>query len=98
MADDFYRHNSADEDKKIAAAETGNRYFLQYMSPSFDVRTEQVDAATMYIGRALPGTATSGAFWQIQRLTVGATALQLSYADSSVYFDKIWDDRASYTY
>lgn len=99
MADDFYRINSADEDKKLAASQAGGRYFLQHVSPSFAVRADAVDANTMYIGYSIPGVLTSEPFWQIRKLVTDSGGnLLLTYADASATFEKVWNDRASYTY
>ncbi len=98
MADDFYRINSADEDKKLAASQAGGRYFLQHVSPSFAVRTDAVDATTMYIGYSIPGVLTSEPLWQIKRLVDSGSGLALTFADASTEFVKVWDSRASYSY
>lgn len=53
----------------------------------------------IYIGMARAGTATTDAYWQIQKLTwVGSDCTEVKYADSLTTFSKIWDNRATYTY
>lgn len=54
----------------------------------------------IYVGRAKPGTASTDAFWQIQRLTYNANNLctLIEWANSRDLFDSIWDNRASLTY
>lgn len=54
------------------------------------------DATYTYIGKAEPGTETSSASWQIQRMTNADTTIL--FADGNSAFDKIWDNRASLTY
>ena len=49
-----------------------------------------------YVGKALPGTAASSATWQIFRVTT-ASGTKL-FANSTATFNKVWNDRASYTY
>jgi YD repeat-containing protein len=53
-----------------------------------------------YVGRAEPGVATSGAHWQIQKLTYDGsnriTAVQ--WAQGTDEFKYVWTDRATYTY
>ena len=50
----------------------------------------------LYIGRALPGVATSEEKWQIKRITVAND--NIDWADGEPFFDKEWDERAGYTY
>lgn len=53
-------------------------------------------ATTTYIGKAVPGTATSDAAWQIASLDE-STNLDLLYADGGA-FTQVYDDRESLTY
>ena len=61
-----------------------------------DVTTAQV----MYVGYAIPGSATSSAVWQIRKIDESGspTTLALSFADGNQSFDNIWDNRASLSY
>lgn len=53
----------------------------------------------LYVGYALPGTATSTARWQIRKLTYsGSTPVLIEFANGSADFVNTWDDRASYDY
>ena len=54
----------------------------------------------VYIGWAAPGSATSASQWKIQKLTYDANnkLITKKWADKSARFNKVWDDRASYTY
>lgn len=53
----------------------------------------------IYVGFALPGTATSSAAWAIKKLTYdGFYITQEDWADGVNTFTKVWDDRATYTY
>lgn len=54
-----------------------------------------VGATYIYSGWADPGTATSAAFWSIQRETI-ATGF-VDYAAGGA-FSQVWDDRAGLTY
>lgn len=55
------------------------------------------DAGTyIYVGTAIPGTATSAASWKIKRI-VAATGVT-TYADGDAFYNNIWDNRASLTY
>ncbi len=53
-----------------------------------------------YIGLAEPGSETSSAVWQIKILTHDASGntTAVDFASGTAAFDKVWDDRASYTY
>ncbi len=53
-----------------------------------------------YVGSSLPGTATSASTWSIKRIDLSDTGgdVDVTYANGSADFDKVWDDRATYTY
>ncbi len=59
---------------------------------------DQVTANTIYIGRALLGSATSDPVWQIFRILTQGTVTSIQYADAELDYTKVWDDRNSYTY
>lgn len=54
------------------------------------------DTNLVYLGKALPGSATSDAAWQIKRYNKSAGTM--TFADDVTAFTNIWDDRTSYTY
>lgn len=53
-----------------------------------------------YLGLTEPGNLTSQAVWSIKKLTYSATnqVTKIEYAGGTNLFDKVWDDRATYTY
>lgn len=51
----------------------------------------------IYLGQAVPGSLTSAAAWQVQRIDVTSGVIIL-FADGDQSFDNIWDDRASLAY
>ncbi len=56
-------------------------------------------AKVEYIGLAHPGALISEEKWQIKKLFYdGDNVIGQRFADGSVQYDKVWDDRASYTY
>lgn len=61
-------------------------------------------SSLVYVGLARPGSATSGAVWQIRKLTYsGSTVIGVSWPqDSNSHasndYQFVWDNRASYTY
>ena len=51
-----------------------------------------------YVGKTARGqTDTSAALWQIMRVDFTSGAL-VEWADGSDKFEKVWDDRAGYTF
>lgn len=54
----------------------------------------------IYLGKAIPGTATATAAWQIRKMTYDGsdnlTVIEL--ADGNDDFDNIWDNRAALSY
>jgi hypothetical protein len=62
------------------------------------IRMEYSGGNPQYVGKAVPGTLSSEAAWQMQRLTyVGGDLTLLEWADAGK-FTQVWDDRASLSY
>jgi hypothetical protein len=60
---------------------------------------DEVSDVLAYAGKALPGTATSAASWQIKELTFTAGGdISVRLADGNASFDNIWDNRGSLSY
>ncbi len=54
---------------------------------------------TEYLGKAVPGTATSAATWQIKKLIYsGNYVIEILFADGDGDFDNVWDNHASLSY
>jgi len=51
-----------------------------------------------YIGEAVPGSDTTEALWRIKRIEQVGDDYNILWANGSADFDKIWDDRATFTY
>lgn len=86
----------------IPAVETGlaKEVTLQSLVDLLDNTTLQFDSSaspTLYLGVAVPGSATSAAAWQITKFDVSSGVVQ-TYADGDANFDNVWDDRASLSY
>ena len=68
----------------------------------YSKKVDFVDASDLiYIGEALPGTATSSATWRIKRINTNAGTdndIEIKYADGDSNFNNIWDDHLSLTY
>lgn len=54
------------------------------------------DVNLVYLGKALPGSLTSDAAWQIKRYN--KLTGHMSFADDITTFTKIWDNRSTYGY
>lgn len=55
-------------------------------------------ASTVYVGKAVIGTAASAASWRIYKYDSATIAAIKYWADGDAAFDNIWDNRASLTY
>lgn len=51
-----------------------------------------------YIGYSVPGTATSASLWKIKLIDLSAEDIPILWANGSADLNKVWDDRATYTY
>jgi len=58
---------------------------------------DEASATITYVGKALPGTATSSALWQIQRIDTTGD-LTITWADGNADFDNVWNDRGTLSY
>ena len=64
---------------------------------SFNTILDEASATITYVGKAFPNTGTSDPSWSISRID-SSSGTEILWADGTGYFNKIWDDRASYTY
>lgn len=62
------------------------------------LRVEEVDANNTYIGYAVPGTLDSEPKWKLKKVSIVGIITYLGYAEATQDFNKIWDNRATYTY
>ena len=60
----------------------------------------RTDCQPVYVGYAVPITGTGCDAWQIMRLDYDANGrlIQRVWADGNLFFDNVWDDRASLVY
>lgn len=59
------------------------------------------DDDLIYIGRKLPAQITSAGGWQIKRVDktdVNPDNMKVIYANGDTLFDKVWEDRETYSY
>lgn len=60
---------------------------------------DAVSAVLAYVGKAVPGTVTSAASWQVKKLVFDASGdVTTTFADGDSDFNNVWDNRASLTY
>lgn len=65
--------------------------------PAFVFLIDDSASPVTYIGKAIPGSDTADAVWQVRKLDE-TTGLVMTYADGNSSYDNVWDDRASLTY
>jgi len=57
------------------------------------------DGTITYIGEAEPGSSEAAAVWRIQRVDETSDPdLEIKWAEGAASFDKVWDDRLTYSY
>ena len=61
-------------------------------------RLIDVEGSYTYVGEALPGTGEAEAKWRIKRIEEIGDDFNILWANGEATFDKIWNDRVSYTY
>ena len=67
-------------------------------SENFDVKVDSPSDTITYVGKAARLSPSSSQVWQIKRIDTGTLAADISWSDGTDKFDKVWDDRATYTY
>jgi len=78
-----------------------NLFPTQAYIPQYDQMRSAVSGSTRpeYVGDAAPGTKTSVAKWRIKKIGYsGNASVSTLFAGGTAEFDKIWDNRASYSY
>ena len=63
-------------------------------------RVDFLSDELLYRGEAVPGTADGGNLWRIRKIDIAASDgdVTTTWANGSASFNKVWDDRLSYTY
>jgi len=86
------------DDSKINPATSENQEALINGKYITYIDNQNTTANIIYVGKAVPGTATSAASWQIQKIDKSTTNISVLDAGGDALFDNIWDDRASLIY
>lgn len=64
----------------------------------FDLEIDETSTPNaVYIGQADPGTSVATAGWRIKRI-LESTGTHVDWANGTAAFDKVWDDRLTYSY
>jgi hypothetical protein len=71
--------------------------FRHWDEKALQVKIDQANNTTTYVGEAELGSATSSAVWRIKKI-VCDDGLTVTYADGNDNFDNIFDNRASLSY
>jgi hypothetical protein len=107
MSDDFYRFNSADQDKKLdAELLTVNGlpvYQLrvqaaQAPAPSYALRLDDTGTGTVYVGEAAVGSAEGDPVWRIKKILTVGSDMTILWADGNASFDNSWTGRVGLSY
>lgn len=61
-------------------------------------RTDFVGTDVVYKGEAVPGTAENASGWRISRISFVGEDIEELWAEGTADFNKMWSERASYTY
>lgn len=67
-------------------------------TPVYAVRYDEISSSTAYRGEATAGATDSSALWRIQKIVIVNDDVTITWAGGDVNFDKVWDNRLSYTY
>jgi|SRR3972149_1735765 len=74
--------------------------FIDYQNSGIQ-KTKIIDEAStdiIYVGEASIGGNVASAVWRISKLNTTSTITSLLWADGNAAYNKIWNDRATYTY
>jgi len=72
----------------------------EVMKNSLTMRIEYQNGNPLYIGYAEPGAGEDEPKWQIRKIEYDdyGNPIAVKFAEGTIGFDKVWNDRASYTY
>lgn len=78
------------------------------VNPDGSINTSSADVATIideatytsttFFGYSNPGTSTASSYWQIKIIDESGSSTEIKWADGNSNFNKVWDNRTSYTY
>lgn len=71
---------------------------VEIFNPAEVEKIDQNANGYTYFGKAVPGTLTSAATWQIQRMGVVGAVTTYDWADGDSEFNNVWDNRTALIY
>ena len=84
-----------DQFGRIGNSEEGQAY--NRVREVDEIQLIDVAGTDIYRGYAVPNSSASLGVWKIKKVNTN-NPISIYYADGSVYYDKTWASRASYTY
>jgi hypothetical protein len=75
----------------------GSTFDVQTTAEPLATQVDDVGGTVLYIGQALPESATSAAVWRIKKVTFTGSDVSVQWAGDGE-FSLVWDDRLTYTY
>ena len=67
-------------------------------SSTYTLLVDEASTTVTYVGEAPPGSDSSSAVWRIKKILESGGSTTVSWASGNPAFDKVWDDRASFSY
>lgn len=64
----------------------------------YSTLVDVVSSSIIYLGEAVPGSASSSALWLIKKITISGGSISILCANGSSEHNQVWDDRGSLTY
>lgn len=104
MSDAFWRRDNADITKKLdaealeVAGVLVHQLRVQAGAQPVTLKFDAVSDSLYYIGQAKPGALITEPVWALRQMVINGANVTLLWADGNAIADKIWNDRASYTY
>lgn len=70
---------------------------IRTLEPGLALILDSSATPVLYVGQALPGTATTSATWSIKKIDTSSGVI-IKWADGDTNFDNVWNNRASLIY
>lgn len=83
---------------KFRDTESGPAVAVTIAGPELSTLVDVVSSSVIYIGAAVPGSASSSAVWLIKKVTVTGGQVSILLANGSSAYNQIWDNRSALTY
>jgi len=87
-----------DEDGNVSEILIDANGVLAITKDKYITYIDEAGSGITYIGKAVPGSATSASVWQIKRVDESSNPCNILYEDGDLDFDNDWDSRAAGAY